>query len=160
MTSKNLLNACKRLGDTIPADKLSVLNPGLKEQDGNRRLAAWQMQASVVLMRESWANFPGEERKALSEYMSVREGAPDDAGDDGYFLDMANWQHIVDLVSIRILELAHLREVMTAAEVQKEFGLAEATVRQAIYRGTLPARKSGETWLVLRKDAEARWGKK
>lgn len=51
-----------------------------------------------------------------------------------------------------------LAEVMTAAEVQKEFGLAEATVRQAINRGTLTARKSGETWLVLRKDAEARWG--
>jgi hypothetical protein len=53
-----------------------------------------------------------------------------------------------------------LNQVMTAAEVTVEFGLAEATVRQAINRDTLYARKSGETWLVLRKDAEARWGKK
>ena len=55
---------------------------------------------------------------------------------------------------------AALETVLTAAEACEVYGLAEATVRQAINRGTLPARKSAETWLVLRADCDARWGKK
>lgn len=50
--------------------------------------------------------------------------------------------------------------VMTAGEARATFGLAEATVRQAINRNTIPARLSGGTWIILRKDAVARWGKK
>lgn len=50
--------------------------------------------------------------------------------------------------------------VMTAAEVVDEFGLSEATVRQAINRGQIYARKSGGTWIMRRADAEAKWGKK
>lgn len=50
--------------------------------------------------------------------------------------------------------------ILTAAETAKTFGLAEATVRQAINRGELPARKSAGTWIVRRKDAQARWGKR
>lgn len=51
-----------------------------------------------------------------------------------------------------------LEEIMTSAEVCEEFGLNESTVRKAIERDTLQARKSGGTWLILRADAEARWG--
>jgi excisionase family DNA binding protein len=49
--------------------------------------------------------------------------------------------------------------VMTAAEAAREFGLSQSTVRQAINRGQVPARKSGGTWLVLRSDAEKQWKK-
>lgn len=51
-----------------------------------------------------------------------------------------------------------LSDVMTSAEVCEEFGLSESTVRKAIERGTIPARKSAGTWLIRRSDAEARWG--
>lgn len=53
-----------------------------------------------------------------------------------------------------------LEGVITAAEAAEVFNLAEATVRQAINRGQVVGRKSGGTWLVLRTDAEAHWGKK
>lgn len=53
-----------------------------------------------------------------------------------------------------------LNAIMTAGEAAEEFGLAESTVRQAINREQIVARKSGGTWLILRKHAEARWGKK
>ncbi len=52
-----------------------------------------------------------------------------------------------------------LDDVMTAAEVCEQYGLGLSTVRLAIRRHTITARKSGDTWLLLRRDAEARWGK-
>lgn len=49
-----------------------------------------------------------------------------------------------------------LNEVMTAAEVETEYGLFSGQVRQDISRGRLQARKSSDrTWLIWRKDAEA-----
>lgn len=53
---------------------------------------------------------------------------------------------------------AELNAVMTPGEAVEVFGLAEATVRQAINRGQIFARKSGGTWLIRRSDAEKRWG--
>lgn len=53
-----------------------------------------------------------------------------------------------------------LDEVMTTSEIAARYSLAEATVRQAIYRESLSARQSGSTWLVLRSIAEKRWGGK
>lgn len=50
-----------------------------------------------------------------------------------------------------------LESVMTAAEAAEEFGLTESSVRKAIERDTIPARKSAGTWLILRSDAEKRW---
>lgn len=49
-------------------------------------------------------------------------------------------------------------DVMTAREVAGHYGLALITVRQAIRRGTLPARKSGGVWLIERREAAARFG--
>ena len=51
-----------------------------------------------------------------------------------------------------------LDAVMTTAEVTDLYGFAEATVRQAINRGQLQARKSGGTWLVAKADVVAKWG--
>ena len=52
-----------------------------------------------------------------------------------------------------------LYNVMTASQAAKEFGLSESTVRQAINRGQIHARKSGDVWLVARSTMEAHWPK-
>lgn len=59
-----------------------------------------------------------------------------------------------------LAESLELFELMTAAEAGETYGLAEATVRQAVNRGQIAARKSAGTWLIRRADAEARWGGK
>jgi uncharacterized protein (DUF433 family) len=51
-----------------------------------------------------------------------------------------------------------LRE-MTASEVSLRYGISPQAVRQAAGTGQIPARKSGATWLIKRRDAEAKWGK-
>lgn len=53
----------------------------------------------------------------------------------------------------------NLNDVMTTGEVAEEFGIVDATVRQAIGHRYVEGRKSGGTWLIRRADAEARWGK-
>jgi excisionase family DNA binding protein len=50
--------------------------------------------------------------------------------------------------------------MMTTSEVAETFGINDRTVREAIDKGWIKARKSGGTWLIRRQDAEARWGKK
>ena len=55
-------------------------------------------------------------------------------------------------------EKVALLDIMTTAEVAKEFGIADATVRQAIGHGFIEARQSGSTWLLRRADATKRWG--
>lgn len=51
-----------------------------------------------------------------------------------------------------------LTEVMSSSEVTQVFGLSDSTVRNACKAGRIPARKSGNVWLVRRSDAMARWG--
>jgi uncharacterized protein (DUF433 family) len=53
-----------------------------------------------------------------------------------------------------------LSAVMSAKAVAVEFGISDRTVRDAIEHGWIEAVKSAGTWLIRRKDAEARWGKK
>lgn len=53
-----------------------------------------------------------------------------------------------------------LKLVMTPKEVAEEYDISETTVYQSIRRERLPARKSGSTWLILSRDAEALWGHK
>lgn len=79
------------------------------------------------------------------------------------FYTASDARHVVELMQDKINTLRAQREldkIMTAAEAVEEFGLSESAVRQAINRKTIPARKSGETWLILREDAEERWSKK
>ncbi len=49
---------------------------------------------------------------------------------------------------------------MTVVETSQEFGIDPSTVREAIYKKRVSARKAGGIWLVSRKDAQARWGGK
>lgn len=57
--------------------------------------------------------------------------------------------------------IRELERVMTPAQIEKEFGLADGTVRQAIHHGRFARyiRPDERTILVRRVDAEARWKK-
>src|SRR5574341_9626 len=48
--------------------------------------------------------------------------------------------------------------IMTVSEVAEAYGISDRTVREAIEKGWLNAQKSGGTWLIRRRDAQARWG--
>ncbi len=56
--------------------------------------------------------------------------------------------------------MQQLNEVMTAKEIAEDYDIKEDTVRDACQHDWITARKSGTTWLILRKDAETRWGKR
>ncbi len=47
---------------------------------------------------------------------------------------------------------------VTVREIAQDYGLSTDAVYQAIRRERLPARRSGATWLINRRDAEALWG--
>lgn len=51
-----------------------------------------------------------------------------------------------------------LDEVFTASEAATTWGLAESTVRQAINRKQMPARKSANVWLVAKSSMTRKWG--
>lgn len=57
-------------------------------------------------------------------------------------------------------ETAALVAGMTTSEIAEVYGIADATVRQTIARGAIPARKSGGVWLIHPDDAEAQWGRR
>ena len=48
---------------------------------------------------------------------------------------------------------------MTTTEVAQRYNISDATVRQAIGKGAVKARKSGSTWLIRASDAYLRWGR-
>lgn len=50
--------------------------------------------------------------------------------------------------------------VMTPQEAAEQYPISVDAVYQAIRRDRLPARQSGKTWLILRRDAERLWGHK
>lgn len=51
-----------------------------------------------------------------------------------------------------------LNAVMTSTEIAQRYGIDDSGVRHMILRGSLRGRKAGNAWLVLRSDAEERWG--
>jgi hypothetical protein len=51
-----------------------------------------------------------------------------------------------------------LDSVMTVTEVADEYDMHERGVRATCERGAIRCRQSGATWLILREDAEKRWG--
>jgi excisionase family DNA binding protein len=50
--------------------------------------------------------------------------------------------------------------IMTPQEVADQYPISVDAIYQAIRRQRLPARQSGKTWLILRRDAERLWGHK
>jgi hypothetical protein len=55
---------------------------------------------------------------------------------------------------------SELLSVMTIAEITEQFDIEASTVRRTCINGWVRARKSGDTWLLLRDDVIARWGGK
>ena len=56
--------------------------------------------------------------------------------------------------------MSGLTAVITITEAARLYDIKHDTVLKAIKAGKLPARQSVKTWLILRSDAEARWGGK
>lgn len=89
-------------------------------------------------------------------------------GENRAAADLAAYNYILDAIEVDLDNQEHdehrdsmqpLNAVTTPGEIADEYGISDATVRQAIARDDIPARKSGGTWLITRADAEARWGK-
>jgi excisionase family DNA binding protein len=53
-----------------------------------------------------------------------------------------------------------LDATVTVREIAQDYGLSTDAVYQAIRRKRLPAQRSGATWLIRRRDAEALWGQR
>lgn len=51
-----------------------------------------------------------------------------------------------------------LKEVFTAVEAARLWGLSDSTVAKAIRKDLVPARKSVGTWLIAKSTMEAHWG--
>ena len=104
--------------------------------------------------------------KETAKMMIAGANAGNTSDDDVYaaWLNDANeFDQAVAFVEHKIIEAKDeqtLNAVVTPKEIAEAFNVKEDTVRDAIEHGWLVARKSGATWLVLRKHAENRWGKK
>jgi excisionase family DNA binding protein len=119
---------------------------------------------SVQLIAESYAHFgqsieyiaeaydlaPAEIHAALSYYYAhVDEIEQSIRREDQ---DTENVPHIEDAIKeLRV-------DMLTVAEVAASYRINDRTVREAIHKGWLKARKSGGTWLIRRQDAHERWG--
>lgn len=69
-------------------------------------------------------------------------------------------EHLSRLPSLQDVLDGKLKLIVTPQEIADEFPISVNAVYQAIRRGRLRARKSGATWLILRRDAEELWGEK
>jgi hypothetical protein len=75
-----------------------------------------------------------------------------------------HWPEIDEDISVRGMLrgcdgfTSSLDAVLTVTEVAETYGLSPFTIHDAIRHDLLPARKSGGTYLIRRRDAEARWG--
>ena len=87
-----------------------------------------------------------------------------EAGEEDAYRHLIELAHRVDLMAMRLFDYIEAKDdldgAMTVEEVAKTYGRAASTVRGSIFRGYIPARKSGKNWLIRRSDAEARWGDK
>ena len=54
-------------------------------------------------------------------------------------------------------DFAILCSVMTTKEVSDTYGVDSSVVRKACISGRIESRKSGGTWIMLRKDADDLW---
>lgn len=107
-----------------------------------------------------------ESAGGITKYVivGVAENAQDYMDEIGEWseIDQGEFEHVMESIGESIVDAppVELDAVMTAGEAQELYGLSESAVRLACQRGSIPARKSGGTWLILRADAEARWGQR
>ena len=103
--------------------------------------------------------------RAYADLMVVGQNYGDTSDKEVYaaWLETGEIDEVVRFFQGKIDEMHaqdQLEAIMTSKEIAEEFGIKEDTVRDAIEHGWLFARKAGGTWLIRRKDAEARWAKK
>jgi excisionase family DNA binding protein len=157
---------------TIQAIEHIVKTPGVlggRARVADRRIPVWQ----IALLHNA-QNVPAEEIAAdynlsIGQVFAALAYAADHPAEIEDEIASAEsiansairseWQiRLEQSVNLRQRHAAEDQE-MTTAEVAALYGLSDATVRQAILRGALPARKSGGTWLIRARDAKDRWGK-
>jgi len=83
---------------------------------------------------------------------------PTEAEVEAIHLDYLQTIGLQDLLQKQ--EESILDQVMTVAEVANSYGLTRDAVNKACQRNGIPWRRSGNTLLILRTDAEARWRKR
>lgn len=69
-------------------------------------------------------------------------------------------RQMVRNIYVEVFAENDLSAVMTTSEVEETFSLAPGVARNAALSGSIPARKSGNAWLIRRADAVAKWGKR
>ena len=110
---------------------------------------------SVARIAEGFGLTLAEIHAALSYYYDHKEEI-----DEAIRQDEVKWERIREKYpSIQDVLDGKLKLIMTPREISEEFGVTVEAVYQAVRRGTLRHRKSGGTILILRADAQARWGK-
>lgn len=104
-------------------------------------------EAQVYAALAYYYDHQAEMDAVIQEELAAFDALPDDPSQADL---RAKWQ---------AGQIATERE-MSATEIAQEYGITERAVREAAAKGWLPARKAGAIWLIARRDAEARWGKR
>jgi uncharacterized protein (DUF433 family) len=136
-----------------------VLTPdvlsGKPRIDGHRisvqQVAEYCVQGSMSadVFADSYGLDLSEVHAALSYYHAHREEIDADIQTE------ADW---AEQIKAALESSDVLDQVITAPAVALEYKVTPHAVRDAIRHGWIEARKVGGTWLIRRKDAQARWG--
>ncbi len=100
----------------------------------------------------------------LSWYPILESATPEQRAAVELTQEGMHWPEIDEDISVRGMMrgcdgyTGALEAVMTVKEIAETYGVSPFTVHDAIRHGWLPARRSGGTYLIRRRDAEARWG--
>lgn len=119
-----------------------------------------RLKGTVEEMVQGFDLTPAKIYAALAYYHDHRKEIDDLIGEEErlYQADIALHPERDVTARWKAREGADPEWYMTVVEVSQEFNLDPSTVREAIYKERVNARKAGGVWLVSRKDAEARWG--
>lgn len=96
----------------------------------------------------------GQVHGALSYYFDHKEEIDEQIKEHQKPIEGPNVINGADILSGKV------KLMMTTTEVAETYGISDRTVREAIEKGWINARKSGGTWLIRTQDAEKRWGSK
>ena len=134
------------------------------ELDGKPRIEGRRISVNLVAEAYTILNWAPDEiseayelslaevHAALSYYYAHQSEIDKQLEEDQHASD--EFPHVSDVLEGRY------KLMMTTAEIAEAYHLSDRTVREAIEKGWIKARKSGSVWLIRRQDAEARWGSK
>jgi excisionase family DNA binding protein len=102
----------------------------------------------------------------IERYPRLAQATPEQRAKVRLTTEGMHWEEIDEDVSVAGMLCGcdgyadSLEAVMTVQEIAEEFGISRFTVHDAIRNDWLPARRSGKTYLIRRRDALERWGEK